>query len=35
MNKTGEGKDLKQEVDKIWRKKMQLASFYEVPQKAS
>lgn len=35
MNKTGEGKDLKQQVDKIWRKKMHLASFYEVPQKAS
>ncbi len=35
MNKTGEGKDLKQQVDKIWRKKMHLASFYEIPQKAS
>ena len=32
MNKTGEGKPQKQLIDKIWRKKMQLASFYEVPQ---
>ncbi len=34
MNKTGEGKDKKQLVDKIWRKKLDLKDFYEVPEKA-